>query len=217
MPLPDPFLQGADLPAYNETPNGPAAFNDLYGVIGTRFTARFATTAERDDAYPSPVDGQICAVAGRIQTRTGGAWRVLGLGVVGLKRINTGTTTVSSSTFVEVTALALADVPVVSGRTYRISLGLVTYSSVSSDILGMRIEVDPGSGFASLDTFTRAANSSGALSGNRQEMTSYWTATVTANVDFRVMVQRAAGSGTITVIADANASEHLEVTDVGSV
>jgi len=61
MPTPD-TKQGIDLPNYGDAPAVPDDISRIYYANLERGLPRFANTAARDAAYPSPTDGQFCWV-----------------------------------------------------------------------------------------------------------------------------------------------------------
>lgn len=70
MPLNDPIQGLTILPDYTQTPDIPAALLALWLASIQRGVPRFATTAERDTAYPSPVAGQHAWVVDRLYVYT---------------------------------------------------------------------------------------------------------------------------------------------------
>lgn len=79
MPLTDPIQGLTILPDYTQTPDIPAALLALWLASIQRGVPRFATTAERDTAYPSPTAGQHAWVVDReyVYTTAGGWVRSL--------------------------------------------------------------------------------------------------------------------------------------------
>lgn len=74
---------GLRYPASSASPNVPADIQNLATDTDSRIIPRYATTTARDTGIPSPVDGQVVSIAGKLQLRTGGAWMGLTKGVVG--------------------------------------------------------------------------------------------------------------------------------------
>jgi hypothetical protein len=71
-----PLTQINSLPSpVHDSPNRPEVdFDALNAVLDTRLVARFASVAERDSKIPTPVDNQVCGVAGYPQIYRAGAW-----------------------------------------------------------------------------------------------------------------------------------------------
>ncbi|MEV8177184.1 hypothetical protein AB0O99_03950 [Cellulosimicrobium funkei] len=59
MPTPD-TIQGIPLADYDDPPAIPDDLRTLFYALMARAIPRFSTTAQRDTAYPVPVDGQRC-------------------------------------------------------------------------------------------------------------------------------------------------------------
>lgn len=61
MPTPD-LIQGVNLPSFGDAPAVPTDIANTWYAAIARGLPRFANTAARDTAYPSPTNGQACWV-----------------------------------------------------------------------------------------------------------------------------------------------------------
>lgn len=61
MPTPD-LIQGINLPTFGDAPAVPTHIADIWYAAISRGNPRFANTAARDAAYPTPTNGQKCWV-----------------------------------------------------------------------------------------------------------------------------------------------------------
>lgn len=75
--MPSTPVTGAPYPSATDSPNGPLQMQNLALAFDDKVIARFATTAARDTAIPSPAEGMIvwCASPAGWYQRGGGAWR----------------------------------------------------------------------------------------------------------------------------------------------
>jgi len=72
-------IQSGPYPVPGDAPDGPAQMLAIVAWAAGRLVMRFASTAARDAALPSPADGMVCYVAAdkSIYARIDGAWVVL--------------------------------------------------------------------------------------------------------------------------------------------
>lgn len=123
----------------------------------------------------------------------------------------------ASAVWVVMSDLTLSGVPVLSGYTYEVHLTVAHFSTIVSDVVGLKVEVNTGA-WADIGSFSRASNSSTTIAGTGNmpgTIAFSYVAAATGTVDFRASIQRAVGTGTVTASASAGNVASLKVTRIG--
>lgn len=134
------------------------------------------------------------------------------LGNLSYVESTTADRTSASAVPVEIVELT-ASVDVVAGRRYKVTAVITTYSTVATDIAGLRLDVDG----ANQGSYTTSANSGGAATGQATTLVWIYDPAATGTDTFAVYVFRAAGTGTVHAVGSANSPIFCLVEDIGTV
>lgn len=126
-------ISGITTPTNSQDPNGAAQLQEIVETIDGICVPKFASTAARDAAIPSPAKGQMCYITGRsFQMNYTGAlsgWRFITPTLV--NRITSDVARTSTTTPAEVSPL---NIPIKAGRTYLIEYILLFTGDPGVDI-----------------------------------------------------------------------------------
>lgn len=135
-----------------------------------------------------------------------------GLGVMAYVSDTSEDISSASAVPVEIAGLTQS-IDVVAGRRYRITAVITTYSTVASDVAELRATVDG----TNQGGYTMSANSSGAATGQVTTLIWIHEAAASGNDVFRILVARAAGSGTVHAVGSASSPIFSLIEDIGLV
>ena len=192
---------------------------DVNNYLMTQSVMYFATTAARDTAITSPVDGMVAYIGSNdssegLYTYNGTSWRKgpgwnAPWGVVGRALITTAT---AATTATLVTGSSLS-IPQVANRVYKYTItGYSYYASVND---GFQLSITNGSG-TNLNTYHQLPIGNNTVYANSFGFSFYEVAGSTATVTRDLRVSRFYGtSGNVTFFADATRIGSFIVEDIG--
>ena len=190
---------------------------NVNNYLMTQSVMYFATTAARDTAITSPVDGMVAYIGSNdssegLYTYNGTSWRLgswnMPWGAVAAASIITKNNTVSG-VFANVPGLTVTFTSV-NRRKYEIILNCQLYSTVDSDRFDVRIT--DGSGTIIKSSYNTVTAGVGNVLALHTNLTSVTSGSFTVKVTFA----RAGGSGTCSLgFADGEVPSTLTVKDIG--
>ena len=137
--MPTDPLSAARYPASSAAPNVPQDIQNAVFDLSSQGIPRFATTAARDTAYPSPVAGQHAWVVDRLYVYTGSAWErslsVPSAWSTADITLATGWTQADSGSTRDLAIRLEGDMAVLTGTRLDRSATLATSPGVGTDIL----------------------------------------------------------------------------------
>lgn len=162
----------------------------------------FASASTRDSAITSPIEGMYADLADTdsLWRHNGTTWRIASRGLLGGTRWTGGGNLVTGLNTTELAIMTAASVTIPPLSTVEISVGVRLLASVSGDVYILRIRETNVGGVEVGEYAWVAPNNTSGL--NQYFKTHYDNNTSTSKtVQYCVTAQRAAGTGTLTMIA----------------
>jgi len=210
--------QGLTIPVGSDVNGVPAAFVAYNTGVESRLVQRFLSGADRTVRNPTPVAGELSYLASTdtFERYNGLTWTPIPGQVIsrGSRSTNSSTTTT-----VEIPVLRVDGIPVISGRAYVIrvnNFGLNTTVNGDAVIARLRYSNAGLATVASTELTALRINIASTAAAPILPINANWWAVATETLSILLTVQRAGGTGNVSLSPTAGQTIDIVVQDAGT-